>query len=338
MNNLIKENTNILIVDDDSSVRYNLRKAFRNESFTVSFAIDGEEGYEKYRKLNPKIVITDWLMPKLNGIELIQKIRKDDSPQPVIIVLSAVDSVSAKAIALNSGADYYLAKPFNKKQFLELLKDKNNKLGNNKHSRKKVEQFNNNIMPLVGVGIAASTGGPPTVKYLLKHLGKIDEAAFFITQHGPAWMLESSVEFLSRETELEVALGTEGLPIKSGVIYIAPGEKHMTVGKDLKIHLLDSPPINFVKPSADPMFKSIAEVFGSKSIGVVLTGMGSDGSIGCGYIFAEGGKIVVEDPATAILHAMPNSVIKLKLADIVVPIEKMSDEIIKLVREVSKSE
>ncbi len=105
----------------------------------------------------------------------------------------------------------------------------------------------------------------------------------------------------------------------------------MTISKELKIHLLDSPPINFVKPSADPMFKSIAEVFGSKSIGVVLTGMGSDGSIGCGYIFAEGGKIVVEDPSTAILHSMPKTVVNLKLADVVVPIEKMATEIIKLI-------
>ena len=331
-------NTSILIIDDDSSERYKLRKLLGKDNYKISVAMDGEEGYEKYKTQNPQIIITDWLMPKLNGIELTKKIRDNDLDQPIIIVLSAVSSKSAEAMALNYGADYFLVKSSDNKILLELLQGLVKTHVYNKQIPVETNQLNNSDVPFAAVGIAASTGGPPTVKYLIKYLGKIDNAVFFITQHGPLWMLQASVEFLQRETELEVALGTEGLPIKPGAIYIAPGEKHMTVGKDLKIHLLDTPPINFLKPSADPMFKSIAEVFRSKSIGVVLTGMGSDGSIGCGYIFAEGGKIIVEDPATAILHAMPNSVIKLKLADIVVPIEKMSDEIIKLIREILKSE
>ena len=331
-----KERKKILIVDNDSSVRYNLRIFLREKGFNVYTAKDGEEGLKENEERNPEIILIDWLMPKLNGIELMEKIRENSKRKPVIIFLTAVSSQSAKMMALKSGADYYLTKPVNK---LTLSKIINEIIRNPNHYRQNIldiNQLNEKSIPFAAVGVAASTGGPPTVKYLFKELGKIDNAVFFITQHGPKWMLKASVEFLQRETSMEVFLGKEDLKILPGRIYIAPGDRHLTIGKDLKIHLLDTPPENFVKPSADPMFKSIAEVFGSKAIGVVLTGMGTDGSVGCGYIFSEGGKIIVEDPATAILHAMPSSVIKLKLADIVVPIEKMSIEIINAIDDILK--
>ena len=330
------ERKKILIVDNDSSVRYNLRIFLREMGFNVYTAKDGEEGLKENEERNPEIILIDWLMPKLNGIELIEKIRENSKRKPVIIFLTAVSSQSAKMMALKSGADYYLTKPVNK---LNLSKIINEIIRNPNHYRQialDTNQLNETSIPFAAVGVAASTGGPPTVKYLFKELGKIDNAVFFITQHGPKWMLKASVEFLQRETSMEVFLGKEDLKILPGRIYIAPGDRHLTIGKDLKIHLLDTPPENFVKPSADPMFKSIAEVFGSKAIGVVLTGMGTDGSVGCGYIFSEGGKIIVEDPATAILHAMPSSVIKLKLADIVAPIEKMSIEIINAIDDIFK--
>jgi len=331
-----KKSKKILIVDDDSSVRYNLRKVLNEFDLDIYTAKDGEKGLKEYEERNPEIILIDWLMPKLNGIELIEKIRDNNERKPAIIFLTAVSSQSAKMMALKSGADFYLTKPVNKLKLSKII----NKIIRNPNYYKSFTLDKNKLaetsIPFVAVGVAASTGGPPTIKYLFKELGNIDNAAFFITQHGPEWMLKASVEFLQRETKMKVFLGKEDLKILPGQIYIAPGNRHLAIGKDLKIHLLDTPPENFVKPSADPMFKSISEVFGSKAIGVVLTGMGSDGSIGCGYISAGGGKIIVEDPSTAILHAMPSSVIKLKLADTIVPIDKMSFEIIDTINDILK--
>lgn len=324
-----KEREKILVVDDDFSVRYKLRVFLREMGFNVYTAKDGEEGLIEYEEKNPKIILIDWLMPKMNGIELAEKIRENNKVEPVIIFLTAVSSQAARMIASKSGANYYLTKPIDKVKLSKIIKEITENPNHHKQIALDDKQLKKISIPFAAVGVAASTGGPPTVKYLFKELGKINNAVFFITQHGPKWMLEASVEFLQRETKMKVFLGKEDLEILPGRIYIAPGDRHMTIGEDLKIHLSDTPPENFVKPSADPMFKSMAKVFGSKSIGVVLTGMGSDGSVGCGYIYAEGGKIIVEDPVTAILHSMPNSVLKLKLTDVVVPIEKMSAQITK---------
>ncbi len=319
--------TTILIIDDDSSFRHEVRKFLREENFKILAAEDGEEGFEIYKSQKPQIIITDWLMPKLTGTELSEKIRECEFEQPVIIFLSAVSSIAAERMIYKSGGDYFLPKPLDKSKLIKLLNGISKSATESGENPTKLKESGKRKIPFAAVGIAASTGGPPTVKYLFSHLGKINSAAFFITQHGPEWMLKSSILLLQRETEMKVNLGSEGMEIRAGEIYIAPGERHMLIGEDLKIHLLDSAPINFVKPSADPMFKSIAEVFGKKSIGIVLTGMGSDGSIGCGYIHAEGGKIIVEDPATAILHAMPNAVIRIKLADVVASIESMIYEV-----------
>ncbi len=118
------------------------------------------------------------------------------------------------------------------------------------------------------------------------------------------------------------------MPINEGFAYLAPGEFHMVVDpQTMTIKILDTPPENFVKPSADPLFRSVAKTFRNNSIGVILTGMGKDGTIGSGYIKAAGGKIIAENPDTAILFAMPKSVIDLNIAETILDAHKIAAEI-----------
>jgi two-component system chemotaxis response regulator CheB len=179
------------------------------------------------------------------------------------------------------------------------------------------------------VGLAASTGGPSTLATLFENLGVVKNAAFLIVLHGQEWMLKTFAKSLQSRTTMPVILGKDGLNIEPGKIYIAPGERHMIIkDNSTELTLTDDEPVNYVKPSADPLFKSIAFSFGDKSIGIVLTGMGHDGSVGAGYISAAGGKIMAQDPQDAILSSMPESVIKLKLADIIAPIEMIAGRLI----------
>ena len=315
---------NILIVDDQAAQRILLRKMLTGSGFKVFAAANGDEAIEALKKNNIEIVITDWLMPEMDGLKLTEKIRLEIKPQPIIIVLTAVNSRDAKNKALFAGADDYVAKPVFKDRLLQIINNSVVKKQSTPARPKAWKVITKSKMDFYAVGIATSTGGPQTLIKFFKDLGVVKNAAFLIVQHGPAWMLESFVDSLQKVTKMPVLLGEENLDVVPGIVYIAPGKKHMVVGEEsVAINLLDTEPINFVKPAADPLFKSISYIFGSKSIALVFTGMGSDGSFGAGYIKASDGKVFVEDPKTAVLSNMPALVRKLNLADKVVSISEM---------------
>ena len=319
------ETQNLLIVEDNFSSRYALRKLLLRKGFNVFDVENGKEALEILKNNEIEIVVTDWLMPEMDGMELTKKIRLDLRKQPIIIVLTAVNSKEAKKKALFSGADEYVAKPIEINRLVDVINNSINK----RTATTKIPVISKFEPPVIReffcTGIAASTGGPQTLTKFFSELGKVENSAFLIVQHGPAWMLESFVYSLQKVTSMPVLLGEDNLEVVPGVVYIAPGKKHMVINEEkITISLLDTDPVNFVKPSADPLFKSIASVFGKKSLGIVFTGMGSDASYGAGYISAAGGRVIVQDPKTAVLPNMPESVINLKLANKIFPADDMA--------------
>jgi len=315
---------NVLFVEDDSSTRFVIRKILSKKGYKITIADNGIDGFEIVKKNDFDVVITDWLMPKMDGIELISKIRSEIKNQPIIFLLTAVNSSEAKNKALFAGADEYITKPV----AFELLIEKIEK-SLLKGSSTITHQIINKVIfnkkkNFFCVGIAASTGGPSTLITFFSSLGFIKNAAILIVLHGPKWMLSSFVASLQEVTKMKVYQGDSGMEIKPGNIYIAPGNIHMILKNNSNfLELIDTPPENFVKPSADPLFRSIADSFGNKSVGMVFTGMGKDGAYGAGYINAAGGKVIVQDPKTAILPSMPEAVIKINMADKVVPLDEM---------------
>jgi two-component system chemotaxis response regulator CheB len=315
---------NILIVDDHSAQRILLRKMLTQQGYKIHAAADGEAAIEILKSCEIDVVITDWLMPEMDGLKLTEIIRLKYEKQPIIIVLTAVNSRDAKNKALFAGADEYVSKPVEKGYLLGVIDNAIKKKQSIIAMPKTWRKIRKSKMEFYCVGIAASTGGPKTLMKFFEELGAVSNAAFLIVQHGPAWMLESFVDSLQKVTKMPVVLGEENLDVVPGIVYIAPGNKHMVIEEDpVAIHLLDTEPVNFVKPSADSLFRSMAYIFGKKSIGLVFTGMGSDASFGAGYIKASDGKVFVQDPKTAVLANMPDNVKKLNLADKVVPIEEM---------------
>jgi len=134
---------------------------------------------------------------------------------------------------------------------------------------------------------------------------------------------------LGQVSKMEVKEAQKGDPIKCGLVLVAPGDYHMELSDDGKITLNQSPPVMGVRPSVDVTMKSVARIFKSSTLGVILTGMGSDGTLGASHIKAQGGKVLAEDKSTCTIYGMPMSAIKAGYVDKVLPISEMASEIIK---------
>lgn len=327
---------NVLIVEDDTASGILLRKICTKNGYTATLAQNGLEALDRLRESSFEAILTDWMMPKLDGIELIKKVRGNQKNPPAIIVITALNSQEAKYTALEAGADDYISKPVDKTLLLSSLEkciyNRQESLAQQTIVKSATSKT---IAPFVGVGITASTGGPKTLLQVISGLQPTSLAAFFLVLHGPAWMLDSFRNRIAEKTNVKIHLATNNLEIKAGEVYLAPGDSHMVINPNkMAIQLTNDPPENFVRPAADPLFRSIARVFGKKSIAVVLTGMGRDGSIGAGYISAAGGTVIAQDPSTAILPSMPQTVVDLRLAKYVATHERIPALIMTKIKEI----
>jgi two-component system chemotaxis response regulator CheB len=171
------------------------------------------------------------------------------------------------------------------------------------------------------VVIAASTGGPKALSEVVSHFPEQVDAAILIVQHMPADFLTSLARRLSQLGPIPVKVARNDEPILSGRAYLAPGDRHMSIAmrEGVPVIRIDSgPAICGVRPSADPLFTSAANAFGENVVGVVLTGMGRDGSEGLRAIRAAGGGAIVQDRASSIIYGMPRAALALAGADRVV--------------------
>jgi two-component system chemotaxis response regulator CheB len=184
--------------------------------------------------------------------------------------------------------------------------------------------------------IGSSTGGPQALSNLIEKLpAAIDRAPLLITQHMPPTFTAVLAEHLSRIGGRGAHEAEHDEPVLAGGIYVAPGARHMRVVRDgdgdgVKIALSDDPPINFCKPSVDPLFSSAAAVWGSSSLALVLTGMGSDGTRGAGDVVAAGGSVIAQDEATSVVWGMPRCVAQAGLCSAVLPLDQIAAKVLRL--------
>jgi len=182
--------------------------------------------------------------------------------------------------------------------------------------------------------IGSSTGGPQALSTIIEKLpAAIDRAPVLITQHMPPMFTTVLAEHLSRVSGRGAHEAEDGEPVLAGGIYVAPGGRHMRVVRDgerVKIALDDEPPINFCKPSVDPLFASAAQVWGPGALALILTGMGSDGTKGAAEIVAAGGSVIAQDEATSVVWGMPRSVAQAGLCSAVLPLNQIAAKILTL--------
>lgn len=177
--------------------------------------------------------------------------------------------------------------------------------------------------PVRAIAIASSTGGPSALLKLMPMLKDGPRQPIFITQHMPPRFTTSLAEHLCRVAGRPAAEAVEGEPVHEGRIYVAPGDYHMVVeaSNPPKLRLVQSPPVNFCRPSADPMLHSLTKFYGDGLLCAVLTGMGSDGLAGAGEVVAAGGVVIAQDQATSIVWGMPGAVANAGLCTAILPLE-----------------
>jgi len=182
--------------------------------------------------------------------------------------------------------------------------------------------------------IGSSTGGPQALTVLIEKItAAIDRAPVLITQHMPPTFTTVLAEHLSRVGSRGAHEAEHGEPVLAGGIYVAPGGRHMRVTRDkdgVKIAIGNDPPINFCRPSVDPLFSSGAAVWGSAALAVVLTGMGTDGTQGAADIAAAGGSVIAQDEETSVVWGMPRSVAQAGLCSAVLPLQDIAPRILRL--------
>lgn len=314
----------ILIVEDDSSMLILLQKYLASKNHSIYLSSSAEEAYQIIRNEEIDIVITDWMMPKINGIELLELVRAMKN-SPAVIIITSMTSPDAKTQALDLGADDFIFKPINFSELshkIDVLYQ--NRLNSISYDDKVISKDTNKIKNLVSVGIVSNTGGPKAIKQLFEGLDYSEKLSFFIFLNNPMWILEALKEQIQSFTKYNAQIASNNMPILGGSIYISPNDAQLLINtNDRKIILIKDRDETYFRPSADLSLKSLAFAFGNNSMGIILTGMGKDGCIGAGYISAEGGSILVQNPEEATSPSMPQTIIDLKIANQILGISEM---------------
>lgn len=328
----------ILVVDDDPANLLILKTVLRQDENIISEANNGQEALNLHAAAPFDMIITDWMMPVMDGLVLTSTIRLRRLGNPIIILITSLTIEGAKERAIMCGADIYLPKPLIPEIVRKTVHDAFRRKETGLISVKLPEiDLLRTPVSFSAVGIAASTGGPATLVEFFKNIIFDNNISFFVVQHGPAWMIETFAKSLAILSQKEIILPNNFEPVLPGKIYLAPGDSHMTVDSaNLHIRLTDTPPENFVKPSADPLFSSLATAFGLKAIGIIMTGMGSDGVAGAVKIKSAGGLVIAQDPDEAVVPSMPLSVLDIHIGIKSCKIKEMNRQIKDRLKEVSQ--
>lgn len=305
--------TRILLAEDSDENALLFEAALLKGRFAVDRARDGAQALGMLEQRPYDLLLTDWMMPMMDGLELVRRVRRSGARLPIVL-LSAYRDANIRLQALDAGADEFLAKPCPPSELLDcvrlcLARARQRPTPPPVQPAGPVRRPDR-LPAFPAVCVAASTGGPDAMEQVIRTLD-LDHAACLAVLHGPAWMLEGYATRLQKVTNHRVHLGATDLPIEPGAVYLAPGGSHMSIASHaLTLQLTDSEPENFVRPAADPLFHAAASRFGARCIGVVLTGLGRDGTRGAHAIAAAGGQMFVQDPATCVAPFMPASVIE----------------------------
>jgi two-component system chemotaxis response regulator CheB len=337
----------VLVVDDSALVRRVIADLLgeSDEFVLAGEARTGAEALAQVRALNPDIVTLDVAMPDMHGLEALGTIMRD-SPRAVVM-LSALDDPRGGDLtirALELGAVDFVHKPSRVDQFDgPALRDRlYSALRLARHVTIRTVDAVQSVRPArctapapartagFAVAIAASTGGPRALAELLQGMTPCGDSAILIVQHLPAGFTESLARRLDAVSALTVREGLDGEPILSDRAYVAPGGRHMRVRIDDGIAVLsisDDAPVWGIRPAADPLFASVASIYGAMSLGVVLSGMGRDAAEGLLAIRLAGGHAIVQDRSSAAVYGMPAAALETAGADDVMPPKSIAGRI-----------
>ena len=316
-----------------------------NDVEVVSTARNGQEAVDRVNELEPDILMVDTQMPQLSGIEVLRELRDSESKTRIIMLSNPVPGEAEVTIdALFESAFDFVMKPSfsggpqqNIERLQHALRDRIRAFSyaaadrpTTIHRPRQSDEPSTLNGCNAAVALGASTGGPRVLQHLLPSLPADFSAPVLIAHAMPAPFTRALAERLNDVSELTVREAANGDVVLPGTVLLAPGGRHMEVieyGDHARIRLTDDLPVHGSRPAVDRLFKSVADVYGADSLGVVLTGIGKDGVDGSRAIRQAGGRILAQDDSATVAE-MPQSVIQSGLADKVFPIELLSVEIL----------
>jgi two-component system chemotaxis response regulator CheB len=340
---MTSEPIRILVVDDSAIVRGFWARILDAEPDmrVVASAFNGRTAVDAVLRRPVDVVVLDVEMPEMNGLEALPRLL-EARPELRVVMASSLTHSGAKTTitALSLGAADYVAKPSaSDRDSLarvggELVR-KIRALGGRIEApppppviptRARAVRTRGALAPRA-IGVTSSTGGPSALTALLSALPRDFPLPILVVQHMPALFTTMLAERLQRTAHRPCVEGAPGMEILPGNAYVAPGDHHMVVearGDRVFLALNQEEPVNFCRPSADPLFRSMAKVYGGAMTAVVLTGMGHDGLDGARAVSERKGLVVVQDQESSVVWGMPGAVAQAGLADHVLPVARIA--------------
>ncbi|HET6955151.1 MAG TPA: chemotaxis-specific protein-glutamate methyltransferase CheB [Vicinamibacterales bacterium] len=333
----------ILIVDDSAYVRKVIRQMLSRSPFfeIVGTARDGREALEMAEELRPDVVTCDLIMPELDGVGFI-KAQMARRPIPIVVVSVASESGELVLSALDAGAVDFVQKPtaLATDRVFEIADELIEKVKGAAAARPTVHA---DIQPqaisrpaaarsvdVVVIGI--STGGPQALKMLIPRLPAELPVPIAIVLHMPVGYTELYAKKLNEQSALTVLESQGEEVVRKGTVYLAPAGRHLTLRRlangDVVTNLDVRPLDTLYRPSVDTLFQSAADVYGSRVLGIVMTGMGHDGREGAAWIKAKGGIVLTESEESCVVYGMPRSIVEAGLSDGNVGLDLMADALL----------
>ncbi len=344
----------VLVVDDSAYNRVTLTKMLESspDIEVVGTAVNGRDALRAVKKLRPDLITLDIEMPEMDGFTFLRILMNTD-PIPVIVV-SSKDEDRNVFKALELGAVDFIPKPTDRisKELFDIKETLLDKISTIPYIRiKKIDdtfltEERRRLLHLPhrmlkrpkrsmieAIAIGASTGGPPAINWILSQIGKPIDQSIVISQHMPPGFTKAFAERLNKDCHPLVKEAEDGEPVESNKVLISPGGFHMTFRKvkdSIVVKLIKGTKKDKYIPSIDMMFKSAAEIWGKRLVGIVLTGMGRDGAEGAQRLKSKGGRVIAESEETALISSMPQAVVSSGAADEVLPIYKIGEKIIRI--------
>jgi len=339
----------VLVVDDSVVARKLLCEALASSpGITVAgTASGGAIALAKIPQLNPDIITLDIEMPGLDGIQTLAEIRKRYPKLPVIMCSTLTERGAAITLeALSLGASDYISKPCNgaspaasleqfrqelSPKILSLVLHSGGAAWPSRVPTARKEPVSQRVAILV---IGASTGGPNALAAVVPQLSVDFPVPIVIVQHMPPLFTRLLAQRLNSASPLDVREAEDGKILQPGQVWIAPGDYHVTVAQKesgVALQLNQGPLENGCRPAVDVLFRSAARVYGASVLGLVMTGMGSDGVRGARHIREAGGGVMVQDQVSSVVWGMPGAVCSAGAADSVCPLAEIKSEILRRV-------
>ncbi len=344
----------VMIVEDSLVVRELLRYIVSRDPRLelVAAVTSGEEALAAIASARPDVISMDIRLPGIDGLETTRRIMAE-RPTPIVVVAGSVED-SALHISMNAlraGALSVVEKPVaTTHKGYEIVANeictqlrimaqvpviRRRPIGAEWSGRPTAPPAPAAMPSVFGqtptvLGIAASTGGPPALARVIGALPESFPLPILLVQHmGPAFM-DGFAAWLDSVVALPVGIARDGERAEAGRVYVAPGDRHLELGSNRILRVVDSAPVSGQRPAATVLFRSMARQVGGSGIGVLLTGMGEDGAVGLADMHAAGAQTVAEHQSTAVVYGMPAAAVRLGAARAVLPLDRVADHVLRL--------